>query len=116
LNRATGEIPNKARNDRQLALPLQGLQWLDLIDEGSAGLLLPGFDGSRSFVRFSFIANRGVRAEAARKLRCIATIADCKVRLHDVGKLKGHLPISWMNVLEQSCCLTDSLFNWDKPL
>lgn len=116
LNRATGEIPDKVRNDCQSALPVQGLQGLDLIDESSACRLLPGFDGSRSCVCFSLIVNRGVRVEAARKLCCIATIADRKVCLYDVGKLKAHILISWMDFLERSCCLMDSLFNWDKPL
>ncbi|KFE50529.1 hypothetical protein IV01_24705 [Pseudomonas syringae] len=85
LNRATGEIPDKVRNDRQSALVLQGLEWLDLIDEGLAGILLPGFDSSDSLVCFSLVAHRGVSVEAASKLCCIATIADRKVRLHDVG-------------------------------
>ncbi|MNG04407.1 hypothetical protein D3C84_875350 [compost metagenome] len=63
---------------------------MDLIGEGLAGILLPGFDFSDSFVRFSLVAYRGVMAEATRKLCGIATIAVRKVRLHDVGELKAH--------------------------
>lgn len=93
LDGASGKIAGKPRNHCQPAFPLRDLQRLDLINESPACLLLPGFDGSNSFVRLSFIEHRGMRAEAARDLCYVAAIADIKVRQDHVGKLGGHFAV-----------------------